>query len=489
MIFNSVTYILFLAIVVILYWILPLKITRVMLLTMSLLFYGFWRFEFVPLLLLAAVVDYWCSIEIEKREEPKSRLRFLIISLCINLGILFYFKYLLFFADNVVWALNIFGLNIQIPHLNIILPLGISFYTFETISYTVDVYRKHIKAERNFLTYLTFLVYFPHLIAGPVLRAAEILPQLSTKKKFDISFVVIGLKRVIQGLFLKVVLADNISPLVDTGFALNANSLSALDVLTLAFLFGLQIYFDFSAYSHIAIGSAKMMGIDFPENFNFPYIASSFKNFWKRWHISLSSWIRDYLYLPLLNTKVVSNSSIGIGNALSDDNQPKRNKNVALFLTWAIMGLWHGANWTFIFWGVYHAFFVFIERIIDKFRKKILPDTWLKQFLGWLIVIPFAMLGWIPFRASNMKTVWQMYSKLVSPNEYLHLEMQENVYIICALLFILSAFIYLYNTYFKEKIKQFSILNSVITISAYSVMILLVFTFLRPISQFIYFQF
>ena len=489
MIFNSVTYIIFLLITVILYWLLPLKLSRIMLFLGSLLFYGFWRFEFIPLLLIAAIVDYWCSIEIEKRLEKRARLRFLIFSLTINLGILFYFKYLTFFTENIIYTLNVFGTNITIPHLDIILPLGISFYTFETISYTVDVYRGHIKAERNFLTYATFLVYFPHLIAGPILRASEILAQLATKKKFKYDFIIIGTKRIIQGLFLKVVLADNIAAYVNEGFALNPIELSAIDVLTLAFMFGLQIYFDFSAYSHIAIGSAKMMGINFPENFNFPYAASSFREFWKRWHISLSSWIRDYLYLPIMKTKVIADGSTGIGNVLGD-NQPKRNRNVALFLTWTIMGLWHGANFTFMFWGFYHASFVFIERMINKFRKKSKDNTSsIKSFLGWAIVIPIAMLSWIPFRAANMHIVWKMYSKLFSVKAYTFLGMKENLYIVCALLFFLTTIAYLYKTYISQRVQQVTVLSSAFTVTAYTVMIILVFTFLRPISQFIYFQF
>jgi len=487
MIFNSVTYILFLFIVVCLYWALPLKQGRLMLLVTSLLFYGFWRFEFIPLLLIAAVLDYWCSIKIEEQTEYKKRLAFLVLSLSINLGILFYFKYLLFFAENVVWGLNLFGCKLDVPYLNIILPLGISFYTFETVSYTVDVYRKHIKAERNFLSYATFLVYFPHLIAGPVLRAAEILPQLRTKRNFDVSFIVTGTKRVIQGLFLKVALADNIAPYVDNGFLLQTSSLSALDVLTLAFMFGMQIYFDFCAYSHIAIGSAKMMGIDFPENFNFPYVASSFKEFWQRWHISLSSWIRDYLYLPLLKTKVVNDAAIGIGSSLESTSQ-KRNRNVVLFMTWTIMGLWHGANWTFIFWGFYHATFIFIERMLVKYRtnKEINP---IRQALGWIIVVPVIMLSWIPFRAANMHIVCDMYAKLMVPSAYTKLGMQENIYIICACLFLLMILTYTYKRVLQPKIQQLKKLNSFLTIVAYTVMIILVFTFLRPISQFIYFQF
>ena len=231
-----------------------------------------------------------------------------------------------------------------------------------------------------------------------------------------------------------------------------------------------------------------MMGIKFPENFNFPYAASSFREFWKRWHISLSSWIRDYLYLPIMKTKVVSDGGTGIGNVLND-NQPKRNKNIALFLTWSIMGLWHGANWTFIFWGVYHASFVFIERIINKFRKKRDTKGNIKSILNWALVIPIAMLSWIPFRAANMGIVFKMYGKLFSLKEYKYFGMKENIYIVCAILFLLTTLMYLYKTFFVPRIQKTPSISFVLNVSAYTLMIILVFTFLRPISQFIYFQF
>ena len=240
---------------------------------LSLVFYAFWKPQYTLLLVFAAVMDFFIANAIDKREDPKQRKAILIISLVLNLSILFYFKYLIFFTDNLESLLSVFGQHKNIfPALKIILPIGISFYTFETISYTVDVYRKHIKPEKNFISYLCFLVYFPHLIAGPVLRAADILPQLDKRKKFDWSFIIEGSQRVIYGLFLKVVLADNIAPFVDQGFALQTNDMSAIDVWTLAFLFGFQIYFDFCAYSHIAIGCARLMGIHFFENFNFPYM-------------------------------------------------------------------------------------------------------------------------------------------------------------------------------------------------------------------------
>ena len=488
MIFNSVTFLLFLPVVVALYWFLPTYPRRLMLLVGSLVFYAFWRWEFTLLLIVAAIVDYWCAISIEKRTDKVSRRRFLLFSLVINFGLLFYFKYLVFFSNSVVWALHIFGATVEIPHLNIILPLGISFYTFETTSYTVDVYRGHIKAERDFLTYATFLIYFPHLIAGPILRAAQILPQLETKKRFDWRYISDGLGRVLEGLFLKVVLADNISPWVDAAFAQPISSLGVIDVFTMAFMFGFQIYFDFSAYSHIAIGCAQMMGIEFPENFNFPYAASSFKEFWKRWHISLSAWIRDYLYLPLLGVKVSNNAAVGIGASLAvEDNAPKRNKNVILFLTWGIMGLWHGANWTFIFWGLYHATLIFVERMLQPLGK-IKINQKLASFLGWSVTLPLVMLSWIPFRAKSMTEVFALFGKFFQARNYRVLGLNENTYVIAALVLTMGILAYGIQTFLAGKQINTTLLTG-LHILKYTTIILLVFTFLRPISQFIYFQF
>ena len=226
------------------------------------------------------------------------------------------------------------GFKIDPILLKIILPLGISFYTFQTISYTVDVYRKVIKPEKDFIVYACYVTFFPQLVAGPILRAREVISQFKKTNNFNWDYISDGFRRVLYGLFLKVVLADNIAPLVNSGFDLSLETLSAIDVWTLAFLFGLQIYFDFSGYSHIALGSAKMIGISFPENFNFPYLANSPKDFWQRWHISLSSWVRDYIYLPLLGVKYQVSSKGGLANATLNKNDQK-----TLFITWGLMGL------------------------------------------------------------------------------------------------------------------------------------------------------
>lgn len=488
MIFNSVTYFVFLIIVVGVYWTVSERIKLWLLFLSGIVFYGFWRVEFLPVMFATATIDYYMSLLIYKTpdSEKKKRLLYLVFSLVANLGLLAYFKYLNFFTQNVSQISHMLGFNFSIPIYDIILPLGISFYTFESISYTVDVYRKHIKPEKDYVSYGAFITFFAHLVAGPILRAGELIGQLKVRPAFKIEFLSDGVQRILYGLFLKVFLADNISPLVDQGFALNTASMSALDVWTLAFLFGFQIYFDFSAYSHIAIGSSKLLGIKIPENFNFPYVAYSFKNFWQRWHISLSSWIRDYLYLPLMGAKVKGKIEGGIGESINNDPTQKK-KNQMLFITWAIMGLWHGANWTFVFWGVYHATLVFIERILTPWRNKI-PHT-LGRFLGWSITLPLVMLSWVPFRAQSMSQVTAMFSKLIQPKAYLFLGMRENVYLVTAIMFLLFSIAYLTTEYLAEIVERYQYASFAINIIKYAALTILVFTFLRPINQFIYFQF
>lgn len=483
MIFNSLTFIIFLVIVVALYWNLPQKARLWMIALCSLVFYGFWKPQYTLLLIFAAVMDYYIANAIHHTENPKKRKQILIISLVLNLGLLVYFKYLIFFTENLNQLLSAFGSSFAFPHLNIILPIGISFYTFETISYTVDVYRKHIKPEKNFISYLSFLVYFPHLIAGPVLRAADILPQFAHRVKFNWSYINDGFVRIVTGLFLKVVLADNIAPMVDAGFDMPVASLSAIDVWTLAYLFGFQIYFDFCAYSSIAIGAAQMMGIHFFENFNYPYLAVSPKAFWKRWHISLSNWIKDYLYLPLTGTKVVYDQQ----QAISEIRNKKNTKGyLALFLTWAIMGFWHGANWTFVIWGLYHAALVMAHRITSKFT-----GTFNKTFLnisGWFVSLPFLMLGWIPFRVTSLQMLKDYSLKLIQPSQYSWLGMKENTYLITFILLIFVVLAYLWNRY-AAPLLQNTWSGQLVKTFSLSVVVALVIVFLRPISQFIYFQF
>ena len=406
MIFNSLTYIVFIVLVFAVYWQLRGNSKLLLIFTSSVVFYGFWRIEFVGLLLFSVCLDYFVAKRMPMATLTQKKL-LLYLSLSSNIGLLIFFKYLYFLHDNLTSVVGILGLQIPPIDLNIILPLGISFYTFQTISYTVDVYRGHLKPEDNFLAFASFVTFFPQLIAGPVLRAGEVIPQLKESKVFKFEDVFYGVRRILYGLFLKVVIADNIAPLVDEGFLVPTEFLGALDVWTLAFLFGFQIYFDFCAYSHIAMGSARLLGIKFPENFNYPYAALNPRDFWKRWHISLSSWIRDYLYLPLTGAKVIPRSEGGLGNAV---NSNKGGSDKALFASWGIMGLWHGASWTFVIWGLYHATVIYLYRILSKTVFGKLGDTFCV-----IITLAVMMLSWIPFRAVTVAETFQLWAHVVNP--------------------------------------------------------------------------
>lgn len=489
MIFNSVTFVLFLLLTVALYWILPRRPRLWTLFTASLVFYGFWRVEFLTLVLFSTVLDYTISLKIGQtpKDQHCKRKQLLILSLCLNLGLLFVFKYLFFFADNAVGLLNLIGVDFEMAHFSIILPLGISFYTFQTISYTVDVYRGHLEPIKEFPLYATYVLYYPQLVAGPILRAQEVTGQLSSRPSFQLNFLSEGIQRVLYGFFLKVVLADSIAPLVDEVYAVDAHDLGGIDVLTIAFLFGFQIYFDFAGYSHIAIGCAKLMGINFPENFNYPYAASSLKSFWKRWHISLSSWIRDYLYLPLTGAVVQKAQAKSVGGLNSVVKESTNKKSIALFLTWAIMGLWHGASWTFVFWGIYHSTLIFLERKLSKTRNSLrLLKT---PFVGWLITLTVVMLGWLPFRAQTMNDVMIMYSKLFNVSSFFARAFRENTYLVVFLLFLLVTVSYLCDRYLRRALEKSLVLNWTFNTLKYTTVIILVYIFFRPINQFIYFQF
>jgi alginate O-acetyltransferase complex protein AlgI len=483
LIFNSVTFLIFLLIVVMLYWILPQKGRVYLLFVSSYIFYGFWKFEFLSLLIISTLVSYFSGIHISAATKEAQKKFYLILSLVINLGLLAYFKYLFFIVDNLNAVASFFGADLNIPYFNIILPLGISFYTFQTLSYSIDVYRGIIKPERNFVVYATYISFFPQLVAGPILRAGQVIDQLKVKRMFDLSKLSIGFRRVLYGLFLKVVLADNIASLVDEGFAQQINFLSAIDVWTMAFLFGLQIYFDFSAYSHIALGSAKMMGIEFPENFNYPYMATSPKEFWNRWHISLSTWFRDYIFLPLaypLSRRfpekkyfVLRSDIIVYGSAI--------------LVTFLLCGLWHGANWTFVFWGFWHAVLLIIYRITSKMKLRISKNV--KGVIGWIFTLSFSMLAWIPFRTDNLSDAFKMLGKVFTPTAYSFLGLRENDYVIAALLMVSVIISYFISKKLNPLLQSKKIIYPIVETVQLVIIIILVFTFLRPINQFIYFQF
>jgi len=493
MIFNSLTYLIFLGLAVCLYWWLRRTPRLWMLFAVCLLFYGFWSFSFVPLLLFSIAVDYTAALWIDSLPDGRKRNAVMIGALTINLLIMGTFKYLIFFVGQAEGLARLLGFDVgagfSLPF-HIILPLGISFYTFHSMSYTIDVWRRVIPAERQFVLFADYVVFFPQLVAGPILRAGEVMWQLDRRPRFSCDDLVEGARRILSGLFLKCVLADNIAGFVDNGFARNApGDLGAIDVIVLAFLFGFQIYFDFAGYSHIALGSARLMGIRFPENFNFPYLASTPREFWRRWHISLSSWIRDYLYLPLCGVQPGTRSVDGID---VQERVGSLRRFIALWITWILMGLWHGANWTFAVWGLWHAALINLNRVVSH-----ITGARTHAVIAWAFTLPLIMLGWIPFRAPDVETTFALWHRLVMADAWirtgggmpLRLSLHRDYYYVTALVMVLIVTAWAARTWVMPWAERRPAAGHFGQAVAAAIMVPLIFLYLRPISQFIYFQF
>ena len=485
MIFNSFSFLIFFIIFLILYWTLNLKLRLILIFFSSLLFYGFWRIDFIPLLLFSVLVDFFASKKIYQTKLKKTKKKYLILSLFINLGILIFFKYFYFLHESTSQLLSLVGANVMPIEYKILLPIGISFYTFQSISYTIDVYRNNIKPEKNLLIFANYVIFFPQLVAGPILRASEILWQFKEKRKFKLENFNNGIQRIIFGLFLKIVLADNIAKFVDQGFLMDPKLISAIDVITLSYLFGFQIYFDFAGYSHIAIGCALTMGIKFRENFNFPYHSISPKIFWKNWHISLSSWVRDYIYLPLLNIKSVNSSGGGFDKYL--DHQSLRLYTIfTLFITWSLMGLWHGASWNFVFWGIWNFLVIVLFRFINNF---LMNNSFLKNIISWSISINLIMLGWVFFRSENLDLSFQMITNLLFIKNWTFLSLRENTYIVAFIVTFFYLISPLIIKIFKFISKKYKLMADFILLISIVSSLILILIYNQEVNQFIYFQF
>ena len=485
MIFNSFSFLIFFIIFLILYWTLNLKLRLILIFFSSLLFYGFWRIDFIPLLLFSVLVDFFASKKIYQTKLKKNKKKYLILSLFINLGILIFFKYFYFLHESTSQLLSLVGVNVMPIEYKILLPIGISFYTFQSISYTIDVYRNNIKPEKNLLIFANYVIFFPQLVAGPILRASEILWQFKEKRKFKLENFNNGIQRIIFGLFLKIVLADNIAKFVDQGFLMDPKLISAIDVITLSYLFGFQIYFDFAGYSHIAIGCALTMGIKFRENFNFPYHSISPKIFWKNWHISLSSWVRDYIYLPLLNIKSANSSGGGFDKYL--DHQSLRLYTIfTLFITWSLMGLWHGASWNFVFWGIWNFLVIVLFRFINNF---LMNNSFLKNIISWSISINLIMLGWVFFRSENLDLSFQMINNLLFIKNWTFLSLRENTYIVAFIVTFFYLISPLLIKIFKFTSKKYKFMADFILLISIVSSLILILIYNQEVNQFIYFQF
>lgn len=385
MLFNSLTFLCFFVVVYCLFWLIPTWTGRKwLLLAASYVFYAAWSPPYLILLLLSTSVDWWLARLIGRAENPSRRRALLVLSLASNLGLLGYFKYGDFLLENFSAFLASFGVVYHAPMSNLVLPVGISFYTFASLSYTIDVYRKEIKSDWRFADYAFFVSFFPHLVAGPIVRARLLLPQIQSPRLPTYNQIGWGLALVLMGLFSKVVMADAIfAPVVDRYYASPSNFGTA-EAWAAVLSFSGQIYYDFSGYSLCAIGLAMCFGFAFPDNFRHPYGARSFSEFWHRWHISLSTWLRDYLYIPL-------------GGSRSGEVNTYRN----LLLTMLIGGLWHGASWMFVLWGGLHGLYLAVERALRRFPAGFIASLAVNKNLLVFLIFILVTLTWIPFRSST----------------------------------------------------------------------------------------
>ncbi|HCT65693.1 MAG TPA: membrane-bound O-acyltransferase family protein [Lachnospiraceae bacterium] len=393
MLFNSFNFLEFFIVVSLLYFVLPHKLRWVLLLISSYIFYMAWRPELIVLIVFSTFINYIISLFIYESDDQRKRKNLLILSLLINFGLLFVFKYMVFINNSLISGFEILGLTYPIKKFDILLPMGISFYTFQAAAYTIDVYRGEIKPVKNYGKFSLFITFFPQLVAGPIERSKNLLPQFYKKQNFDIDRVIMGLKIMAWGFFKKIVIADRLAVAVNTVYN-SCEYYSGLTFVVITVFFSFQIYCDFSGYSDIAVGCAKVLGFDLMCNFDRPFLSKNVREFWSRWHISLSSWFMDYVYIPLGGNRK--------GKLIQYRN---------LIITFLISGLWHGANWTFVLWGLLHGMFIVIGNITDGVTKKIkevlgynrkILCTWIINLISILCTFGLATFAFILFRANSI---------------------------------------------------------------------------------------
>jgi alginate O-acetyltransferase complex protein AlgI len=399
MVFNSLHFLWFFLIVYALYRVLPHRGQNWLLLGASYYFYAAWDWRFLGLLIASTLVDYTAALMIGRSDSPRARKLLLTLSLSFNLTMLGFFKYFNFFGDNLHVIFGALGWQVDFVTLRVLLPIGISFYTFMTMSYVIDVYRREIPPTRDLLDFAVFVAFFPHLVAGPILRAARLLPQIDQPRHITREQIRDGLWLIVWGFFQKVFVADNLAGLANAVFDPAADP-SGVNVLLGTYAFAFQIYGDFAGYSNVARGTSKLMGIELIENFRFPYLVRSPQAFWRHWHISLSTWLRDYLYIPL-------------GGNRGSESRTRRN----LLLTMVLGGLWHGAAWTFILWGLYHGLLLVSYRAADRvhwFRQWVQGDGTAARLTSWFVMFHITCYGWLIFRARSAQQLGAMSANLLT---------------------------------------------------------------------------
>ena len=476
MLFNSIDFAIFLPIVFFLFWFHSnnIKWQNIIIFVSNYIFYGWWDWKFLSLIFLSTLIDYFVGIKIFESDNQTIRKRFLYLSIFSNLGILCFFKYYNFFIENFITAFSLFGLKPSIYTLNIILPAGISFYTFQTLSYSIDVYKNKLTPCKDIIVFSSFVSFFPQLVAGPIERASNLLPQFSIKKTFDIENASSGLKQILWGLFKKVVIADNCAFYVNTIFG-DYENLNGSTLFIGAIFFTFQIYGDFSGYSDIAIGTAKLFGFDLMKNFYYPYFSRDIAEFWRRWHISLSTWFRDYLYIPLGGSR--GNLSSKIRNT---------------FIVFIVSGFWHGANWTFIFWGILHSLY-FLPLLLSKKNRnnidivaqgKIIPN--IKDIFNITFTFILVVIGWIFFRSETLSDSFRYIQIIFSKSLFEVPTVRPTILFVILFVFIFLEWIG------REKnfpLESFFSNNRYARWFTYYILVILIFVFSKSNQQFIYFQF
>ena len=483
MLFNSIDFAIFLPIIFFLYWFIAnksLKLQNYFIVFASYIFYGWWDWRFLSLILFSTLIDYTIGIYLSKFENKSNRKMLFLLSVLINLGFLGFFKYYNFFVDNFIAAFSFFGTQINAKGLSIVLPVGISFYTFQTMSYTIDVYKRKLEPTKDFIAFAAFVSFFPQLVAGPIERATNLLPQFYKKRVFKYDKAVDGLRQILWGLFKKIVIADNSAQIANDIFN-NSGDYSGSTLVLGAVFFTFQIYGDFSGYSDIAIGTSRLFGFNLKQNFAFPYFSRDIAEFWRRWHISLSTWFRDYLYIPL------GGSRGGIWKTV-------RN----IFAIFIISGFWHGANWTFIAWGTLNALYFLPLLLLKRNRinidivakNKILPTF--REFCQMGFTFSLTVLAWIFFRAENVSHALSYVSTIFSESLFSIPKMEISRFYTLQVLLVIFFFIIIEwlgreEDYALSKIVIFK--SPFLRRSFYFIIILLITVFLGAEQQFIYFQF
>jgi len=479
MIFNSIEFALFLPVIFALYWFVTQKsltIQNWLIVGASYFFYGWWDWRFLSLIAFSSIVDFFIGLQLSKEKSTQIKRKALLwTSICINLGFLGFFKYFNFFAESFSEAFTFLGYTIEPTRLSIILPVGISFYTFQTLSYTIDVYRKKLAPTKDLGVFLAFVSFFPQLVAGPIERASNLLPQFKQKRNFNYSLSVDGLRQILWGLFKKVVIADGCAEYANIIFE-NYESLSGSSLFLGAVFFAFQIYGDFSGYSDIAIGTARLFGFRLMKNFAFPYFSRDIAEFWRKWHISLSTWFRDYLYIPLGGSK--GSRTIQIRN---------------IFIIFIVSGFWHGANWTFITWGALNAIYFLPLMLLNKNRKnldnvassKFLPS--LQELISIGITFFLTTIAWVFFRAESLTIAIDYLSEIFSPSIISLPEIRPLNLITLLSVFIFFEWVGRHNEYGIEKLGHNW--HKTLRWGLYGVFSIIIFSQLGEEQPFIYFQF